>query len=67
MENVTVLYDELIELDLFTDKELELITNINGYTIDTLNDCLYSRYGYRSLSQMIGEEEEEEEEEGEEE
>ena len=57
MENVNILYEELIELDLFTEKELELITSINGYSIDTLNDCLYSRYGYHSLSQMNEEEE----------
>jgi hypothetical protein len=57
MDNVNALYNQLIELDLFTDKELELITNINGYSIDTLNDCLYSRFGYRSLSQMLGEDE----------
>jgi hypothetical protein len=62
MENVTALYEELIDLGLFTAEELELITNINGYSIDTLNDCLYSRYGYHSLSQMNDEEEEEEEE-----
>jgi len=29
-----------------------LITNINGYSIDTLNDCIYARYGYRSYEQM---------------
>jgi len=62
MEDVTELYEELIDLGMFTDEELELITNINGYSIDTLNDCIYSRFGFHSLKQYLDEEEEEEEE-----
>lgn len=58
MENVVALYDELISRDLFTDGELELITGINGLSIDTLNDCIYSRFGYHSLEQMDGEDDE---------
>jgi hypothetical protein len=42
----------LIDGGYFTDDELQLITNINGYTIETLNDCIYSRYGFRSYEQM---------------
>jgi hypothetical protein len=45
-------YDRLIELDLFTSEELDLVCNINGSSIDTLNDCLYARHGYRDLAQM---------------
>lgn len=53
MEDVTRVYDILIELGLFTEDELALITSINGYNIETLNDCIYSRYGYRSIEQML--------------
>jgi hypothetical protein len=42
----------LIDGGYFTDDELQLITNINGYTIETLNDCIYARYGFRSYEQM---------------
>ena len=39
------IYSLLIEQELFTENELNLITNINGYNIETLNDCAYARYG----------------------
>jgi len=48
-------WDRLVDAGYFTDKELELVTYINGYTIETLNDCIYARFGYRSLEQMEGE------------
>ena len=58
MENVVALYDELVSRYLFTQAELDLITDINGLSIDTLNDCIYARFGYRSLAQMDGEDDE---------
>ena len=45
----------LVDNGYFTDEELQLITNINGYTLETLNDCIYARYGYRSYEQMTDE------------
>jgi hypothetical protein len=51
--NVNELWAELVERDLFTDKELQLLTNINGFSIETLNDAIYSRYGYRDYEQMM--------------
>lgn len=48
-------WDKLVDMGLFTDRELELVTNINGYTIETINDAIYARYGYRSLDQMLEE------------
>jgi hypothetical protein len=53
MEEVDYMYDTLIDMGLFTEDELSLVTSINGYSIDTLNDCLYVRYGYRSLEQYL--------------
>lgn len=49
---VNELWDELLEMELFTEEELKLITNMNGYSIETLNNALYVRYGYRDLEQM---------------
>ena len=62
MEKITVadLYDQLIDLNLFTEEELQLITCINGFTVETLNDCIFARYGYRDLQQILEYEEEEE-------
>ena len=52
MKDVNKLWDKLIEQELFTEEELRLVTDINGYSVETLNDCIYARYGYRSLEQM---------------
>ena len=52
MNKVTRLIYELVENGLFTAKELQLLTDINGYTKKTLDDAIYSRYGYRDYEQM---------------
>jgi hypothetical protein len=49
------LWSYLVDNEFFTTAELELITSMNGYNIDTLNDALYARYGYRSLDQLTEE------------
>lgn len=51
--DVNVLWDALLDGDLFTKGELQLLTNINGYSIETLNDAIFARYGYRDLEQMM--------------
>ena len=53
--DVSYVWDFLIDNEYFTEAELALVTSINGYSIETLNDCIYVRYGYRSLDQMLGE------------
>ena len=55
MKNVTEIYEALIEYGYFTEDELTLVTNINGYTIETLNDCIYCRYGYHSFDALMEE------------
>ena len=42
-------YEALIEAGVATEGELELVTNINGYSLETLVDVLYARTGYRDL------------------
>lgn len=39
----------LIEQGIATEDEISLVTQINGYSIDTLNDILYARTGYQDL------------------
>ena len=53
--NVNELWDQLLDLELFTYEELQLITNINGYSLETLNDAIFARYGYRDFEQMMEE------------
>jgi len=49
IENV---WDYLLETEIATENELRLVTNINGYSIESLNDIIYSKTGYRSLEQL---------------
>ena len=60
------IYQLLIDLGMFTEQELELLTKINGFNFQTLEDALYCRYGYGSIDQFLEELQEEEEEEDEE-
>ena len=46
------IYDKLIELNIATEEEINLVCCISGYTIDTLNDILYARTGYRELEDI---------------
>jgi hypothetical protein len=52
--DVNELYQTLIDSEMFTKDELDLVTNINGYSIESLNDCIYARYGYHDLDQVEG-------------
>ena len=47
--NTETAYEALIEAGVATVGELELVTNINGYSLETLEDVLYARTGYRDL------------------
>lgn len=53
----------LIDTMTATEEEIDLIYSINGQTLESLEDILYSRTGYRSLDQILGEEDEDEEDE----
>lgn len=35
-----------------SEEALDLVTDINGYTVETLNDVLFTRFGYHSLDQI---------------
>ena len=45
------LWDNLITYEIATEEELQLITDINGYNLEALEDVLYARTGYRSWDQ----------------
>ena len=50
------IWDAIIEHGIATEEELELVTAINGYNEDTLNDVIYVRTGYRNIEQLLEEE-----------
>ena len=48
-------WDLLLQYDIATENELQLVTTINGYSIDSLNDILYARTGLRDIEQLLDE------------
>lgn len=54
-KKVDEVWDLLIKYGVATQDELELVTCINGYNIDTLNDIIYARTGYRNIEQLQNE------------
>ena len=44
-------WDFLVINEIATTEELQLVTNINGYSKESLNSVLYARTAYRDLEQ----------------
>ena len=51
-QEVDMLYDAIIDAGIATEKEISLVTSINGYSVEALNSVLYSRTGYRDWEQF---------------
>lgn len=47
------MFDILVEGDIATEEEVQLVTCINGWSQETLEDILFARTGYRSFKQMF--------------
>jgi len=65
MNEINKTWDYILEQEIATEEELKLVTCINGYNLEALNDIIYARTGYHSVDQIEnceGEEEESEEE-----
>ena len=58
MNKVDEIWDMMIEYGIATREELELVTCINGYTIETLDDIYFARTGYRDSTDLLDEENE---------
>lgn len=50
--NIECVWETLVDMEIATDEELQLVTSINGYNIDTLNDIIYVRTGYHDIEQL---------------
>lgn len=53
LEDENDVWSILVEYEIATEEELELVTNINGYNMKTLNDVIYVRTAYRDIEQLI--------------
>ena len=47
-----LLYDFIRDNEIATESEIELVTNINGYSEETLNDIIRCRTGYHDVPQL---------------
>ena len=56
-------WDYLVEYGIATVDELQLVTCINGYNLETLQYVLDVRTGYKNFAQVMGEDEDEDSEE----
>ena len=55
--DISTIWDIIVhEYGIATGEELSLVTAINGYNEDTLNDVIYVRTGYRNIEQLLDEE-----------
>lgn len=52
MNKVNEVYDFLIQNEICTEAEAELVVQINGYTIETLNDIIHCRTEFHSVEQL---------------
>ena len=55
-------WDYLVDKGIATEQELILVTSINGYNMESLNDIIYARTAYRTAEQLQEEEDEDIEE-----
>ena len=53
------IYNYFINYEIATEDEIDLVTAINGYNEETLNDILYVKTGYRDMEQYLEYEDEE--------
>ena len=60
MRTVEEIWDIIIEHNLATTEELDLVTQINGYSKQSLDDVIYTRTGYNDIEQYLDEDEDEE-------
>lgn len=44
-------WNYLLETGIATEAELQLVTDINGFSLDTMHNILYSRTGYNYFGQ----------------
>tara|TARA_R100001594_G_scaffold78139_1_gene112704 strand:+ start:293 stop:472 length:180 start_codon:yes stop_codon:yes gene_type:complete len=52
LDRTEIIWDFLVDFGIATDKEIRLVTSINGTNEDSLNSILYSRTAYRSMEQF---------------
>jgi len=52
MDKLNKIFDFIIEWEIATEDEIQLVTKINGWNEESLNDIIYVKTGYRDMEQM---------------
>lgn len=55
MINVDMMYEILLDCDIATEDEINLVTKINGWNEQSMLDILYVRTGYTDFTQLAEE------------
>ena len=53
-KDINYYYQQLIDSGIATESEVELVCNINGFSMDTLNDILYAKVGCNDVEDYFG-------------
>ncbi len=51
--NTDQVWQLLLDYDIATEAELHLVTNINGYKLESLESIIYARTGLNSIDQLV--------------
>lgn len=51
----SMLWDFIIDNNIATESELQLVTSINGLSEETMNDVIYAKKGLRDYEQCMSE------------
>ena len=51
----SMLWEFIIDNNIATESELQLVTSINGWTEETMNDVIYAKKGLRDYEQCMSE------------
>ena len=52
-QQIEKLWDLIVNDELATVQSLQLVTRLNGYTLETMEDVLYALTGYHSYEQFM--------------
>jgi len=52
-QQIEKLWDLIVNYELATVQSLQLVTRLNGYTLETMEDTLYALTGYHSYDQFM--------------
>ena len=53
MDKLNKIFDFIGEWNIATEEEIQLVTKINGWNEESLNDIIYVKTGYRDMDSVV--------------